>query len=331
MRTQALITSRARMHATQGSAIPSIRSRGAACTGHQGQPPGQSCLGTARCNYRCQTGAPPVRLGTPGLPSRCVRHCKDKRVDLDVPAGQGHEPSSIAAPIAGPGDIDSDHPPTSQTGGTPQLESLLYWIGISGSAAFAVSAVLVVAPKHVDLLSAIVFGIITAVGGGTIRDLILDVPVFWIGDLNYLWVAIVASVVTFFAHPLLGRKAIFQLILYIDGLGAALFAVQAADKAWNLEFGGVLVPIILGVTTAIGGGLIRDVLAGRPTLLMNRELYATPVMIGCTMYITLVAFLPEHRSTSAIACVIFIFAQRAAAIRWNLAVPDWLMSRSTSS
>lgn len=209
------------------------------------------------------------------------------------------------------------------------METLLYWIGLSGTAAFAVTAVLVVATRPVDLLSAIVFGIITAVGGGTIRDLTLDVPVFWITDANYLWVAIAASIVTFFAHSLLARKLLYQLVLYIDGLGAALFAVFAADKAISLGFAGPLVPIILGVTTAIGGGLIRDVLAGRPTLLMTRELYATPVTIGCTLYVTLVSVAPTHRLASAIGCVILIFAFRAAAIRWTLTVPDWLMSKSS--
>lgn len=209
-----------------------------------------------------------------------------------------------------------------------QMESLLYWIGMLGIAAFAITAVLVVATKRVDLLSTIIFGITTAVGGGTVRDLTLDVPVFWISDPNYLWVAIGASLVTFFTHPLLNRRAIYQLVSYIDGLGAAVFAIQAADKAENHGHGGALVPIILGVTTAIGGGLIRDVLAGRPTLLMNRELYATPVMIGCTRYVILMILLPEHRYISAIACMLFIFLPRAAAIRWNLTVPDWLMTHS---
>ena len=73
------------------------------------------------------------------------------------------------------------------------MDSLLYWIGLLGIAAFAVTAVLVVATKHVDLLSAIIFGIITAVGGGTIRDLTLGAPVFWVSDPSYLWVAIGAA------------------------------------------------------------------------------------------------------------------------------------------
>ena len=85
---------------------------------------------------------------------------------------------------------------------------------------------------------------------------------------------------------------------------------------------------IASVKTAIGGGLISDVLAGWPTLLMTRELYATPVTIGCMLYVILVNVVPEHRLESAIGCVFFILVFRAAAIRWNLTVPDWLMSKS---
>jgi len=201
---------------------------------------------------------------------------------------------------------------------------------MAGITAFAVTAVLVLAPRGIDLFSAIVLGIITAVGGGTLRDLILDVPVFWAADLNYLWVAIGASLVTFFADSLFTRKEIFRLMLYVDGLGASLFAIQTVDKSWAMDFGRPLAPIILGIVTAIGGGLLRDVLAGRQTLLMTRELYATPVLIGCTLYVVLLAAVPEYRSVAALGCVSLIFALRAAAIRWELAVPHWLMTKSKS-
>lgn len=207
------------------------------------------------------------------------------------------------------------------------MESFSYWIGMAGITAFAATAVLVLAPRGIDLFSAIVLGIITAVGGGTVRDLIMDVPVFWVADLNYLWVAIGASLVTFFADSLFTRKEIFRLVLYVDGFGASLFAIQTVDKTWSMDFGRPLVPIILGIVTAIGGGLLRDVLAGRQTLLMTRELYATPVLIGCTLYVALLAWLPAYRSVAALACIALIFALRAAAIRWELAMPHWLMTK----
>ncbi len=202
-----------------------------------------------------------------------------------------------------------------------------YWIGMAGTVAFAVTGVLAVSSRGIDLFGAVVLGVITAIGGGTIRDLVLDVPVFWAADLNYIWVALAASLVAFAANSLFIRREIFSLMLYIDGLGAALFAVGSANKVWGLDFGRPLAPIILGIVTAIGGGLIRDVLAGRQTLLMKREIYAVPVMIGCTFYVLLLNYFPEYKSIGAIGSVIFIFMLRAAAIHWDIAMPDWLATR----
>ncbi|CAB1085390.1 Uncharacterized UPF0126 inner membrane protein [Olavius algarvensis Delta 1 endosymbiont] len=210
------------------------------------------------------------------------------------------------------------------------MESLIYWIGMAGTVAFTVSAVLTVLPKGTNLWSASVFGIITAIGGGTIRDVILDVPVFWAVDLNYIWVSLGASLAVFISQNFFTRKLIYSSILYLDGFGVALFAIEAADKVWYLAFGRPLAPIILGIVTAIGGGLIRDVLAGRQTLLMGRELYAIPVLLGCTFYVALLGLLPAFRLNGAVVCCLCIFGLRAAAIHWDLSVPEWLAMRPKS-
>ena len=207
------------------------------------------------------------------------------------------------------------------------METLSYWIGLAGTVAFAVTAVLALAPRGIDLFGACVMGIITAIGGGTVRDLILDVPVFWADELSYIWFALGASIATFVAKSFFSRKDIYSLLLYVDGLGVALFAIQAMDKVWSLKFGLPLAPVILGIVTAIGGGLIRDVLAGRPTLLMSRELYATPVLFGCTLYIGLLYLVPEYRFISAVISCLCIFGFRASAIHWQLSVPGWLTTQ----
>jgi uncharacterized membrane protein YeiH len=193
--------------------------------------------------------------------------------------------------------------------------------------AFAVTGIIAVSSRGIDLFSACVFGTITALGGGTVRDVILGVPVFWSVDLSYVWVALAASLAAFIAKPLLDRQHLYRLMLYLDGFGAALFAVQAANKVWGLGFGLPVAPVILGVVTAIGGGLIRDVLAGHKTLLMNRDLYAIPVTLGCVLYVSSLAYLPEHGLLSAILCMAIIFGFRAAVIHWKLCVPEWLMTR----
>lgn len=199
----------------------------------------------------------------------------------------------------------------------------LYEIQMIGTAVFAVTGVLAVNRRGLDVFGAVVLGTVTALGGGTIRDLVLGAPLFWLGDLNYAWAAIVASLAAFFASR--SFASTYTLLLYLDGLGAALFAVAAAEKVLMLHFGAV-VAVIMGVLTSIGGGLVRDVLAGRPTLLMSREIYATPVLVGCTLYVLLRAAGIEPQLHGVLACGV-IFAIRAAAIRWHIEMPSWLTSQ----
>ena len=209
-----------------------------------------------------------------------------------------------------------------------EVEGYGYWIGLLATFAFAVTGVLAVAGRGVDLFGSMVLGIATAVGGGTLRDVILDVPVFWSLDPSYLWVALTASVASHFLRSRFSRRGVYNTMLYLDGLGAALFGVLGAAKTWDLGFGLPLAPVAMGVLTAIGGGLIRDVLAGRPTLVMSRQLYAVPVMLGCILYVLALSWLPEYRLAGAVTCIAFIFLSRAAAIKWELRMPDLLMTRA---
>ena len=207
------------------------------------------------------------------------------------------------------------------------MEQINFWIGIIATMAFAVTGVLAIADRGVDLFGVLVLGLIAAIGGGTIRDLILEVPTFWSENQIYVWLALGASVLTFFAEPFFTQPQIYRLMLYIDGFGAALFAIQVADKAWGMDFGLPVAPVILGVITAIGGGLLRDVLAGRKTLLMSHELYAIPVTLGCCSYVLVLNFIPQYAIEGSVLCMLGIFGLRAAAIYWNLRVPKMFITK----
>lgn len=209
----------------------------------------------------------------------------------------------------------------------PELNQFIYWAVLCATCVFAVTAVLAVAPKGIDIFGVVVMGIITAIGGGTIRDIILGVPMFWQDDLSYIWVAIAGSIVAFIAASLFTGHIKNSVLLYLDGFGAALFGVLATQKVWALGYGLPLAPIILGIVTAIGGGLLRDVLAGRQTLLMTRELYAIPVLLGCTVYVMLSRYFPGHEMSHMFVCFGISFSLRAAAIKWELSVPDWLSTK----
>jgi uncharacterized membrane protein YeiH len=208
------------------------------------------------------------------------------------------------------------------------LSEANFWMGMAATAAFAVTAVAAVKSRGVDLFGVLVFGAITAVGGGTIRDIILKVPIFWVEDLGYIWVAIGASLIAFFGRSLVTEGQTYAIMLYLDGFGAAFFAIHAVDKVWKLGFGVPVAPVILGVITAIGGGLMRDVLAGRPTLLMSRELYAVPLLFACSVFALILAYAPGYHLAGVVGCVGLSFLLRAAAIHWGLRMPRWLLSKS---
>jgi uncharacterized membrane protein YeiH len=125
------------------------------------------------------------------------------------------------------------------------------------------------------------------------------------------------------AYRLISRRKIQNVLLYLAAVGIALFAIQGTAKAWMLGFGLPLAPIILGIITAIGGGLIRDVLAGRDNLLMKRELYAIPVSLGCLVYAVLMSTTSVQPNLVSLVYMGLIFGFRASAIRWQHKVPDW--------
>lgn len=202
-------------------------------------------------------------------------------------------------------------------------EFIIEAITVSGTAAFALSAVLAALDKKVDIFTVIVLGMITAVGGGTIRDCILDAPVFWSLDISYITIAIAASVFGFFFFPLVQQKSINKIYLYIDALAIAMFAVQGTGKAWEMGFGLPVAPVILGTITAVGGGIVRDVLLQRPSLLLTKELYAIPVAIGCLSYSLVLALVPQYASIGALTSAALIFYMRHLSIQKQLLVPNW--------
>lgn len=188
-------------------------------------------------------------------------------------------------------------------------------------AAFAITGVIAAGQKGMDIFSITLLGVVTALGGGTIRDLILDSsPVFWVGDLLYLWVSVAASILTFFLVRY--AKHVLRLLLFVDAFGLSLFTVLAAEKTITLGFS-IPVAVLMGVITGIAGGMLRDILTGRMPLLLGKEFYATPALLGAIVFALLVQYFPGHDFNRLYAIAV-IFLLRAAAIQWDLYYPGWL-------
>ncbi len=202
---------------------------------------------------------------------------------------------------------------------------MLYFLENLGIAVFAITGVLAVRQKGVDVFGAVVLGVVTAISGGTIRDTLLGIPVYWVRDFNYVWTAIAAALLTFFLAKRFQR--VYLWLLYLDALSAALFGVTAVEKVLALNFSAPIA-VLMGLLTSIGGGILRDTLAGRSSLLMSRELYATPILLGCTVYILTRHSLGDFWCGAlGLSCA---FGLRAIAIYRHLEMPAWLSTQADS-
>lgn len=198
----------------------------------------------------------------------------------------------------------------------------LYILGMIGIAAFAITGVISSGKKDMDLFSLVFLGMVTSLGGGTIRDVILSMEtVYWVKDTSYLWVAALSSMFAFFAVRVIeNRESLFN---YADSFGLALFTVVATERVLLYGFSPTIA-ITMGVITGIAGGMIRDMLSHRPPLVLGKEFYATPAFLGACFIAALEGIIPDHEF-NAIYAVSFIFILRVLAIRKGLYYPNWLL------
>src|SRR5690348_561179 len=155
---------------------------------------------------------------------------------------------------------------------------LLLTLELSGIFVFAISGALVAVRKHLDVFGVLVLAGTTGLGGGFLRDVLIDAtPPKALEDWRYLLVPVAAGLVTFVFHPTLGRME--RVVTIFDAAGLGLFGVTGALKA--LEYGlGPVPAALMGMVTGVGGGMARDLLAGRVPVVFSSELYATPALAG---------------------------------------------------
>lgn len=196
---------------------------------------------------------------------------------------------------------------------------VLYILDLIGTFVFAISGTLTAADKKLDLMGATVIGFVTAIGGGTVRDLLLGVqPVSWLRDANYLWVILAAVVFTFlFKNIVLRLKRTLSLF---DTIGLAVFTVLGLSKAMLV---GVepLFAVMMGTISAVFGGVIRDTLCNEiPLIFRPTDLYATVCMVGGFIFLGLdylgVGLLLNYAIT-----IIFIISLRIVSVKFDFSLP----------
>jgi uncharacterized membrane protein YeiH len=197
----------------------------------------------------------------------------------------------------------------------PTALVLLDYFGI---AVFAVSGALLAAEKKQTVVTFIFFAVVTGVGGGTLRDLLIGAPVFWVHTNATLLICIAAALLVWIASR---RRFAGTALLWFDAAGMAAYATYGAAKA--LGFGVAPVPAFaMGVLTACVGGIIRDVLAGEPSILMRPELYVTAAALASGLFVgmTLLGVSPWIAAALAIGAG---FTLRGAAIARGWSLPQY--------
>jgi uncharacterized membrane protein YeiH len=200
----------------------------------------------------------------------------------------------------------------------PALDPLLGYLDWAGVGVFALSGALVAAAKRQTLVTFIFFAVITGVGGGTARDLLIGAPVFWIRENETMLICVAAAILVWLVPVRLWPA---RALLWLDAAGLAAYATYGAAK--GLSFGVAPIPAIgMGVLTACLGGIIRDVLTGEPSILMRPELYVTAAALSSALAVALLLLGLPAMAAGAIAAVAG-FALRGAAIARGWSLPAY--------
>ncbi|WP_235815704.1 trimeric intracellular cation channel family protein [Cypionkella psychrotolerans] len=195
--------------------------------------------------------------------------------------------------------------------------SIQRMLDLAAAAVFAVTGALVASRKQMDIVGFLWLGVVTGVGGGTLRDLLLGVPVFWVIDPAPVAVCLAVAALVHFGAHLLGSR--YRVVLYLDAFGMALVTIAGTSK--GLDAGaGPLVAVVMGVITAAFGGIIRDLLGQEPSILLRREIYVSASAVGAVLFVGLIAlgFSRDAAMTVGLTAACLI---RVLAIRFDWALP----------
>lgn len=199
-----------------------------------------------------------------------------------------------------------------------QIATALVGLDYAAVAVFGATGALAAARRQHDIVTFGFFAAVTGVGGGTLRDLLLGAPVFWIAKPGYLAGCLAAALVVWIVGPGQGRA---KVLLWLDAVGLSAYCIVGAAKAAAL--GAPPLPaVVMGVLTACFGGVIRDVLAHEPSVLLRREIYVTCATLGAGLFVILQMFgvpgLPAGLAGAGLA-----FGVRAGAILWDWSLPGF--------
>ncbi|WP_298880042.1 trimeric intracellular cation channel family protein [uncultured Polaribacter sp.] len=195
---------------------------------------------------------------------------------------------------------------------------LIYVLDILGTFAFAISGALVASDKKFDLFGVIIIAFVTAVGGGMLRDVLIDAhPINWIGDLNYLYTILAAVIITFLFKSKIAPLS--KTMFLFDTIGLGVFTLLGLQKglSFNLH---PIIALIMGMISAVFGGVLRDVLTNKVPLIFEKEIYASACLAGGITYLILNYFNVKENVIFLIAAFVIVLI-RVIAVKYHLQLP----------
>jgi len=203
---------------------------------------------------------------------------------------------------------------------TVTLDQLFNLFNYAGVFVFAATGALVASRRQLDIVAFLFLASVTGIGGGTLRDLVLGAtPVFWVQDPGFLIVCTAAGISTYFTAHLLESR--YRLLLWLDAIGLAAYCVLGAEKSLALGFGPI-VAVLMGVLTATLGGVMRDIIADEPSVLLRREIYVTAALAGSVVYTGLQTF-HFNPALSALAAASIALFIRGGALCFGWSMPTY--------
>jgi uncharacterized membrane protein YeiH len=199
------------------------------------------------------------------------------------------------------------------------MNDFLLIMDFIGIAAFAATGALLAGKHGMDLFGALTLAFVTGIGGGTLRDIILNAPVFWLTETHAAYACFTGFILVFIAQRFL-KKTPKATINLLDAVGLALFSVLGASKA--LQLGHTPgIAVLMGFLTGCGGGMLRDVLANdMPLVFSHKKLYATPSLMGAAVFVLIY---PYAEITAIILGAITVFAIRIGSLFFNWRLPKF--------
>ncbi len=196
--------------------------------------------------------------------------------------------------------------------------TIIYALDIAGTFAFALSGALVAKKKNFDAFGVIIIAFVTAVGGGMLRDILINAhPINWIGDLNYIWTILAGVLTMYFFRSKVAPLS--KTMFLFDTIGISVFTLLGLQKGLNFNLH-PFIALIMGMVSAVFGGVIRDVLTNEVPLIFKKEIYASACLIGGLTYLIL-GFLGIEPTIQFVIAAIIIFIIRFVSVKYHFELP----------